>query len=121
MKTLRKSVLPIGVVMWVAMAAGQAGAESIAKTISRSGLTQEDVNIMTRAGASLYTGGTARVGDDAIWSNPGTNSHGMVEVTAVEGSCVTLAHRFRPANRTRTQTFESRRCLADGKWILSAP
>jgi hypothetical protein len=96
-----------------------AQAETLGRTLARTGLVQEDINIMTRAGASLYASGNAQVGSDAIWSNPETQAFGMVEVLEVDADCVRIAHRFRTQQRQATQTVTSRRCLVDNRWILS--
>ena len=96
-----------------------ASAQTIAKALSRSGLIQEDVDIMTNAAAELYQSGNAVVGADTIWSNPETNAYGMAEITETAGNCVRIAQSFRTKKRPQTQTLVVRRCLVDGRWILS--
>lgn len=94
-------------------------AQSIAGALARTGLVQEDINIMTRAGSTLYATGNARVGSDAIWSNPNTRAFGMVEVIAVQGACVRLAYRFQTRRRPMTQEVITRRCRVEDRWVLS--
>ena len=96
-----------------------AQAQSLGRMLTRTGLVQEDINIMTGAAAELYTAGNARVGDDVIWSNPQTGAFGMIEVIEVEENCVRLAYRFQAARKSTTQTVTIRRCLVDGQWIVS--
>ena len=94
-------------------------AQGFIKQLSRIGMTQEDVNLMVAAGAELYTGGNASVGDDTIWQNPQTNAHGLAEITEVDGNCIRIAYRFRTTKQKALQTMETRRCLTNGEWILS--
>lgn len=117
----RRTVRLVAICLGAALLSGPVAARSIVDMMRRSGLTQEDVNIMTRSGATLYSGRSAVVGNDAIWSNPATRSHGMVEVTGVDGQCVTLRHSFRARGQQRTQELATRRCLTNGTWQLSAP
>lgn len=92
---------------------------SIARQLARTGLTQEDINIMTRAGSKLYASGKAVVGVDTIWSNPNTSAYGLVEVAKVEGNCVTLVYKFQTSKRPSVQSVLLRRCLNDGSWVLT--
>ena len=97
----------------------QAQANAVVQQLARTGLTQEDINVMVQAGSTLYVGGRAQVGDDTIWSNPATGAHGMIEVTSVQGNCVGVDYRFRANDRKALQTVASRRCLSDGRWVLT--
>jgi hypothetical protein len=96
-----------------------ADAQTLGRMIQRTGLSQQDVNIMTSAGSALYASGNARVGDDAIWSNPNTGAFGMAEVLAIEENCVRMAYRFQTQRRPMTQTITIRRCLVGERWLLS--
>ncbi len=96
-----------------------ASAQTIMQMLGRSGLTQEDLNIMSEAASELYASGNAVVGDDTIWANPKTDAYGMSEITEVTGNCVGIAQRFRVDPRSRTRTILVRRCLVEGKWVLS--
>ena len=98
---------------------GSVGAQSLAGIIARTGLTQDDLGIMSRTAASLYATGEARVGSDAIWSNPATRAFGMVEVVSVEGECVRLAYRFQTRRRPTTQEVVTRRCRVGDRWVLA--
>lgn len=114
-----RTSLILGLVL--TLAAGTASANSIIRDLDRSGLTQDDLNMMMRGASDLYSAGQARVGASTTWSNPATRSQGEVEVTGVAGNCVTLVHRFRPRGAARAQDMRTRRCLTDGVWLLSAP
>jgi len=102
---------------WSDFAAAQFA--SFARQLARTGLVQEDINIMVEAGSELYASRNAVVGNDTIWSNPSTGAYGLVEITSVEGDCVGLVYKFRTTRRNTTQTVQLRRCLIDGRWILS--
>jgi hypothetical protein len=101
------------------IAAPIAQAQTLGRILARTGLVQEDINIMVRTGASLYAAGDAEIGSDAIWSNPETRAFGMVEVIEIDANCVRIAHRFRTQQRPATQTVTSRRCRVDNRWVLS--
>ena len=94
-------------------------AQGFLRQLSRTGLTQEDVNIMVAEGSQLYRSGGARVGDDAVWQNPATGAHGLAEIVAVDGNCVGTAYRFKTTRNRSMQTIEIRRCLQNGEWVLS--
>jgi hypothetical protein len=96
-----------------------AQANSFLRQLQRSGLVQEDINIMAHAGSELYISGKAEVGADTIWSNPATGAYGMVEVLALDGQCVRLAYKFQTSRFKEIQTLTAGRCLVDGSWILS--
>lgn len=96
-----------------------AQAQSFVKMLGRTGLVQEDVNIMVRTASTLYASGNARVGSDVIWSNPKTGAFGMAEVLDVTGDCVRLAYRFQTRRQSATQSVTIRRCLNDGRWMLA--
>lgn len=109
----------IAIVTVFACAAAPLAAQGLGRQLSRAGLTQADVDIMVAEGATLYRNGNATTGDDTIWQNPETDAHGMAEITAVEDDCITIAYRFRTTRQTNLQTVEIRRCLVDGRWLLS--
>lgn len=94
-------------------------AQGFVKQLARTGMIQQDVDIMVAAGSELYARGGATVGDDTIWLNPETDAHGMAEITEVDGNCVRIAYRFRTVRRPALQTIEARRCLENGRWVLS--
>ncbi|NNU82226.1 hypothetical protein HMH01_17455 [Halovulum dunhuangense] len=120
MKTLIFSTLFSAGLLFAAGAAQPAFANPLLTGLARTGLSQADVDIMVREGAALYTRGDVQVGDDTVWSNPQTRAHGLVEVTAVAGDCVTLGYKFRTASRAGVQQYVSRRCrMADGRWQLT--
>lgn len=96
-----------------------AGAASLGQILGRTGMTQEDVNIMVRAGATLYASGTPAVGADTIWSNPQTGAYGMAEIVEAEGNCVKIAYRFRTMRQPAVRTVTTGRCLVDRAWKLS--
>lgn len=103
----------------VLCASAPANSQGFIRQLERTGLTQEDVNIMVDRGAALYRNGGAAPGDDTVWQNTDTGAHGLAEITGVEGNCVRIAYRFITTRRTTLQTIEVRRCLQDGEWLLS--
>lgn len=103
------------------VSAGSASANAILRELDRSGMVQEDVNIMMRSAATLYSGGRAKVGDEVRWNNPASRADGIVKVGAVDGACVTLAHGFRPKGVGPVRALTTKRCLVDGIWVLSTP
>ncbi|MDE4146710.1 MAG: hypothetical protein P1U91_01920 [Pseudophaeobacter sp. bin_em_oilr2.035] len=107
----------ISLVLPALPASAQGG--SIARQLARTGLTQDDINIMTRAGSELYASKKAVVGVDTIWSNPDTSAFGLVEVADVEGNCVTLVYKFQTSKQPSIQSVRLRRCLNDGRWVLT--
>lgn len=87
--------------------------------LARTGLVQEDINIMVRTAAPMYASRNAEVGKDVIWSNPKTGAFGMAEILEVDGDCVRLVYRFQTRSRPTTQVVATRRCLSEGRWILA--
>lgn len=100
-------------------AATSATAQGFLRQLERTGLTQEDVNIMVDRGSTLYVGGGAQIGDDTVWQNADTGAHGLAEIMEVDGNCVRIAYRFITTRRQDIQTIQIRRCLQDGRWVLS--
>lgn len=94
-------------------------AQSLGRTLARTGLVQEDIDIMVRTGSTLYASGNARVGSDVIWSNPGTQAFGMIEIVEVAGDCVRIAYRFQTRRQPKTQNVTTRRCRVGDRWVLS--
>lgn len=94
-------------------------ANSVLRQLSRTGLIQEDINIMARAGRQLYVAGNARVGDDTIWMNPATGAYGLAEVVEVQNGCVRIAYKFRIRGKQNVQVVTVRRCPVEGRWRLS--
>ena len=94
-------------------------AQSIGKQLARTGLTQEDVNIMVETGSELFVSGNATVGDDTVWQNPETDAHGLAEVLEVADNCVRIAYKFRTTKQPDLRVVSIRRCLVDGKWLLA--
>ena len=99
--------------------AAPAAAQGFIKKIARTGLTQDDINIMVETASDLYASGGAVVGADTVWLNPETDAHGLAEITEVAGNCVRIAYRFRTTRRPSLQTVEALRCLENGRWVLS--
>lgn len=101
------------------LAASPLFAQGFTTKLARTGLTQDDVNIMVAEGAQLYQNGGATVGSDTVWKNPETGAYGLAEVVEVEANCVRVAYRFRTDRNRTLQTVEIRRCLQDGTWVLA--
>ena len=102
-----------------AISATSIEAQGIWRTLARTGLVQEDIDIMVRTGATLYASGEAQVGSDVIWSNPQTQAFGMAEILEVDGDCIRIAYRYQTLRQPKTQSVTNRRCLVDNRWILS--
>jgi len=94
-------------------------AEPLGNLLASTGMTQEDVNIMVQTASELYVSGNATVGADTAWLNPETEAHGLAEILEVEANCVQIAYKFRTSKQPKLQVFKIRRCLTDGKWVLS--
>lgn len=109
----------IALITAIACTAAPLAAQGLGRQLARSGLTQADVDIMVAEGATLYRNGNATVGADTIWQNPETNAYGMAEITTVDGDCVIIAYRFKTTRQSSLQTVDIRRCLVDGRWLLS--
>lgn len=103
----------------LALAPLGAEAKTLLRQIERSGMTQQDLNIMVQTGSTLYADGRARPGDETIWSNAETGAFGSIEVTSVSGNCVRLAYKFKTRRHDRVQAVTTRRCLQEGRWILA--
>ncbi|MEM1351554.1 MAG: hypothetical protein AAGF27_04380 [Pseudomonadota bacterium] len=99
--------------------AAPVAAQGFLQQLERTGLTQEDINIMVERGSTLYRSGGAQVGSDTVWQNVQTGAYGLAEITEVEGTCVRIAYRFITTRRNTLQTILVRRCLQDGRWRLS--
>lgn len=106
-------------IMLASLFATSVHAQGFLRQLARTGLTQEDVNIMVAEGAQLYQSGGARVGDDTVWQNPDTGAHGLAEIVETDGDCVRTAYRFKTTRNRAMQTIEIRRCLQNGEWVLS--
>lgn len=117
MKPMLKPVAVLALL--ISVMAAQVNAQGFTRNLARTGLTQEDVNIMVSEGAQLYQGGNATVGIDTVWNNPETGAHGLAEIVEVDGSCIRIAYRFKTERNRALQTFEIRRCVQNGEWVLS--
>ncbi|MHA6262779.1 hypothetical protein ACXYMO_06220 [Arenibacterium sp. CAU 1754] len=113
------SVLFTGLLVLQFVASNAAHATSIVRQLSRTGLTQDDINTMSQAAATLYASGNAVSGADTIWSNPETGAFGMVEVTSVEGDCVGLVYKFQTLKQRGIRSVVLKRCLVDNRWVLT--
>ncbi|MEQ9258127.1 MAG: hypothetical protein RIG84_03420 [Roseovarius sp.] len=78
-----RHTLPLLAAALLALAPQGAEASTLLRQLERSGMTQQDLNIMVQTGSTLYAGGGARAGADTIWSNPETGAFGAVEVASV--------------------------------------
>ncbi|MDD9727730.1 hypothetical protein PVV74_19985 [Roseovarius sp. SK2] len=116
---MRHTILRVAITGFILLAAHPASANSLLRQIDRTGLTQQDLNIMVRTGGELYVSRKALPGDDTIWSNPETGAYGSVEIASVSGNCVGLNYKFRTRRQARIQTVQTQRCLTDGRWILA--
>lgn len=99
--------------------AGGAGAQTISRIISNTGLSPEDFSLMNQAAQSLYDVPAPRVGSEASWKNPDTQSHGTVRLTRMQQSCASLQHMAHPKGAAAARDIRLRWCkTADGAWVL---
>lgn len=96
-----------------------AQAQSLGRILDRSGLDQEDLDIMEQTAATLYASGSASVNDAASWTNEQTESRGTVKITGVDGDCISLSHSVQTKREPATRTVDTRRCLIGDQWVLS--
>lgn len=116
---MRHTISRLAMAGFIVLLSYPASANSLLRQIDRTGLTQQDLNAMVRAGGTLYADSNARPGDDTIWSNPETGAHGSVEISTVSDDCVGLIYKFSTRRQPRIHTVQTRRCLEDGKWRLA--
>lgn len=94
-------------------------ARTLTKMLADSGLTPEDIDMMSGEAASLYTSASRRTGDKAEWKNDSSGAFGSVKIIAIEGKCITLDHVFKTRKNRDFQSTRTRRCqAADGSWQL---
>lgn len=115
----KRHAIAMALVFSIVAASAHAQANSVLRQLSRTGLVQEDINIMVQTGGDLYRSGNAVVGSDTVWLNPATGAHGLVEITSVDGNCVGMVYKFRARNKAAIQAVNSRRCLRDNQWVLT--
>ena len=97
--------------------AGLAEARSLSKTLARTGLLPQDMQIMTATTDSLFAG-TPVAGARKDWTNAETGSRGNVEIRGFKDGCAVVSHVFRPGGAERTQQVDVIRCrAADGGWV----
>jgi hypothetical protein len=116
---VRHTIFRLAVTGFIVLVAYPVAANSLLRQIDRTGLTQQDLNIMVRKGGELYANRAAQPGDDTIWSNPETGAYGSAEITSVSGSCVGLNYKFRTRRQPEVQVVRTRRCLTNGRWVLA--
>lgn len=117
-RVIKKLSSLFAVLMMIGGAPAQAN--SLARMLGDSGLTQEDIDIMTAEAASLYSPLSRKVGNMAEWENATSGTTGSVEIIAIEGKCVTLGHIFKTKKKRAAQSIKMRRCQADdGSWPLN--
>ncbi|MBB97860.1 MAG: hypothetical protein CML68_25080 [Rhodobacteraceae bacterium] len=112
--------LALGAGLGTAFAPSRALAQSMPEILRRTGLSQQDINIMSQAAAPLYRSGTPKVGSSADWSNPDTGASGTATLTAFANRCADIRHVVITTRRPEPQPFVMRNCQnADGAWTLS--
>ena len=110
--------LALGLVVTATAAQAQAGFVS---RLSNIGLTQSDINVLNEAARSLYVAQSPRTGAKTQWENKETGARGQVDLTDVDGNCVSIRHIIRPLGADASAAFTNRRCkTADGTWQLAA-
>ncbi|WP_428928118.1 hypothetical protein [Marinibacterium sp. SX1] len=109
-----------GLMMGLMMAPTGAEARSMADTLRRTGLTQQDISIMTAAAAPLYREGTPKVGAESEWSNPDSGASGKSLLVSFADGCADIRHVVITQRRPEPQDFVFRNCkTADGSWVLT--
>jgi len=99
---------------------GGAEARSLADTLRRTGMSQEDINVMSEAAGVLYRQGTPKVGQSVEWTNPDSGTSGTSTLQSFENKCATLRHVVVTTRRPEPQDFLFRQCqTATGTWILT--
>jgi surface antigen len=93
-------------------------AQTLSRILAKSGLTQEDFNLMSTAAGSLYETVTPKVGQSADWKNKETGSFGTVKLTTYKDNCVYLLHKTNPKGQDKVTEIRNRFCKsADGTWV----
>ncbi|MAY48140.1 MAG: hypothetical protein CML65_23215 [Rhodobacteraceae bacterium] len=111
--------LGLGTVVATGMAPTPVAARSMADTLRRTGLTQQDINILSQTAATLYREGTPKVGAEKDWSNPDTGNSGKAMLGGFDGKCADVRHVVITQRRPEPQDFTFRNCkTADGSWIM---
>ncbi|UWS80367.1 hypothetical protein N1037_04865 [Phaeobacter sp. G2] len=104
----------------VVFASVPATAKPLSRILAQSPLSPVDFDTMRAAESALYEHARVKVGSSVKWSNPQTGSHGVVNVTAKQGACVSLKHVAHPNGGAATVNASRRFCRqASGKWLLS--
>lgn len=102
------------------MAPDPVQARSLADTLRRTGMTQQDIDVMSESAGSLYREGTPKVGQSVDWSNPDTGATGTSTLQSYQGNCATLKHVVVTPRRPEPQEFLFRQCrTAVGGWALT--
>ena len=118
---MRRSSFPgLVCVLFALITAQIASANTLMRALKNTGLEQEDIDMMTEAGKSLYLKGSPSPGSTTTWSNPTSGASGIVKIVEVTDNCVRLAHSFKTDKRPQSQQYVSRRCVSeDGGWGLT--
>lgn len=112
--------LGLGTVVGVGLVPARVEAASMADTLRRTGLTQQDINLLSQTGASLYRDGTPKLGTEKDWSNPDTGNSGKAMLVGLDGNCADVRHVVITQRRPQPQEFTFRNCKgADGNWVMT--
>lgn len=108
-------------ILAAALAVGAAEAQkSISRMISDLGLSPADFQMMNAATDQLVVQGRPSVGRQVSWSNPDTQSKGVVKVRAVRDNCAHLQHFIYPGGTAQPREIRTRLCQdAGGNWLLA--
>ena len=100
--------------------AGPLDARTMVETLRRTGLSQQDIDVMSKTAAGLYQTGTPRVGRTESWSNAETGAKGSVKLVAFRNNCAYLQHFIITTRRPTAQEFRFTQCRdAAGNWVLT--
>lgn len=106
--------------MFAAMVPSAHAQAGLSDTLFRTGLSQDDIDLMAQTADSLYRNGAPRVGRTQSWSNAETGAKGSVKLVAFRGNCAYLQHFILTTRRPKPQEFRFKTCkTADGNWVLS--
>ena len=94
-----------------------AQADTLTTMLSKSGLTQADILLMSEKAAILYSRPNVSVGDKISWENTDSSARGTVEISQREGDCIIIRHVFETSASSAPMPMRFRRCkAADGSW-----
>ncbi|WP_146345853.1 hypothetical protein [Falsiphaeobacter marinintestinus] len=103
----------------IAIGAGAAQAQGVARIVGKTGLSPEDLAIMSENARKLYDVAAPQVGKSTDWTNPDSNAYGTTTLIGMADGCATIQQIAHPKGQDQALDIRSRVCRnAEGKWIL---